>query len=72
MKLFSSRYLTLQCTFAICILLLIIYILFINYYKKLTSDYPIKSIEDPFAENDWLAWNRLMKSVKGIISSSCF
>ena len=34
MKLFSSRYLTLQCTFAICILLLIIYILFINYYKN--------------------------------------
>ena len=24
----------------------------ISYYKKLTSKYPIKSIEDPFAEND--------------------
>ena len=26
----------------------------INYYKKLISKYPIKSIEDPFAENDWM------------------
>ena len=25
----------------------------VNYYKKLTSYYPIKSIEDPFAEEDW-------------------
>ena len=24
----------------------------IEYYKKLTSKYPIKSIEDPFAEED--------------------
>ena len=23
--------------------------------------YKIKSIEDPFAENDWLSWNKLMK-----------
>ena len=28
----------------------------VNYYKKLTSEYPIKSIEDPFAEDDWSAW----------------
>ena len=28
----------------------------INYYKKLVNKYPIKSIEDPFAENDWNAW----------------
>ena len=32
----------------------------INYYKKLTSDYPIKSIEDPFAEEDWPAWKKLL------------
>ncbi len=31
----------------------------INYYKKLTSDYPIKSIEDPFAEDDWEAWKKI-------------
>jgi enolase len=31
----------------------------INYYEKLTSDYPIKSIEDPFAEEDWLAWKKI-------------
>ena len=28
----------------------------INYYKKLISKYPIKSIEDPFAEEDWESW----------------
>ena len=38
----------------------------INYYKKLSSHYPIKSIEDPFAEDDWLAWNRLMKSTNHV------
>ncbi|MDA9624284.1 phosphopyruvate hydratase [Pelagibacteraceae bacterium] len=31
----------------------------INYYKKLTSDYPIKSIEDPFAEDDWGSWKKI-------------
>jgi enolase len=31
----------------------------INYYKKLTTDYPIKSIEDPFAEDDWDAWKKI-------------
>ena len=35
----------------------------INYYKKLTSDYPIKSIEDPFAENDWSAWKKITEAV---------
>jgi len=35
----------------------------INYYKKLTSDYPIKSIEDPFAENDWNAWKKITDTV---------
>ena len=28
----------------------------ISYYKKLISNYPIKSIEDPFAEEDWESW----------------
>ena len=31
----------------------------VNYYKKLTSEYPIKSIEDPFAEDDWSAWKKI-------------
>ena len=31
----------------------------INYYKKLTSNYPIKSIEDPFAEGDWQSWKKI-------------
>ena len=31
----------------------------INYYKKLTTDYPIKSIEDPFAEDDWDSWKKI-------------
>jgi enolase len=35
----------------------------INYYKDLVSKYPIKSIEDPFAEDDWNAWSRLTKEV---------
>ena len=32
-------------------------------YKKLITKYKIKSIEDPFAENDWTSWNKLMKSL---------
>ncbi len=35
----------------------------INYYKDLISKYPIKSIEDPFAEDDWNAWSRLTKEI---------
>ena len=31
----------------------------IKYYKKLISNYPIKSIEDPFAEEDWEAWKKI-------------
>ncbi len=31
----------------------------INYYKNIVSKYPIKSIEDPFAEDDWNAWTKL-------------
>jgi enolase len=38
----------------------------ISYYKKLTSSYPIKSIEDPFAENDWKSWSDLYKKEKKI------
>ena len=35
-------------------------------YVKIIKKYKIKSVEDPFAENDWLAWNKLMKSVKKV------
>ena len=35
----------------------------INYYKKLTSNYPIKSIEDPFAEEDWNSWNKITNEI---------
>ena len=32
-------------------------------YKKLIKKYKIKSIEDPFAENDWISWNKFMTAV---------
>jgi len=35
-------------------------------YKKIIKKYKIKSIEDPFAENDWPAWNKLMRSTKKV------
>ena len=38
----------------------------IQQYKKMIDRYKIKSIEDPFAENDWNSWNKLMKSTKNI------
>ncbi len=31
----------------------------IKYYEKLISNYPIKSIEDPFAEEDWSSWKKM-------------
>ena len=35
----------------------------VNYYKNLTSNYPIKSIEDPFAEEDWEAWKKITSEI---------
>ena len=35
----------------------------IDYYKKLISNYPIKSIEDPFAEEDWESWKKITIAV---------
>ena len=35
----------------------------VSYYKKLTSVYPIKSIEDPFAEDDWMSWEKITKAI---------
>ena len=31
----------------------------INYFKYLVSKYNVKSIEDPFIENDWKSWSKL-------------
>jgi enolase len=38
----------------------------IKEYQKIINKYKIKSIEDPFSENDWIAWSKLMKSVKNV------
>jgi len=38
----------------------------IQEYKKIINKYKVKSIEDPFAENDWISWNRFMKSIKNV------
>ena len=38
----------------------------INEYLKMIKKYKIKSIEDPFAEDDWFAWNKLMKSINNV------
>ena len=35
-------------------------------YKQIIKKYKIKSIEDPFAENDWSSWSKLMKSTKNV------
>ena len=33
----------------------------IDYYLNLIKNYPIKSIEDPFSEDDWDSWKKLTK-----------
>jgi len=38
----------------------------INKYQKIINKYKIKSIEDPFAENDWIAWSKMIKSIKNV------
>ena len=38
----------------------------IQEYIKIIKKYKIKSIEDPFAENDWSSWNKLMKSINKV------
>ena len=38
----------------------------IKEYRKIILKYKIKSIEDPFAENDWLSWTKLMKSINKV------
>ena len=34
----------------------------IEYYSQLIKKYPIKSIEDPFAEDEWKSWEKLTKN----------
>jgi len=36
----------------------------IDYYSELISKYPIKSIEDPFPEDDWKSWTKLTMNTK--------
>ena len=38
----------------------------IKEYLKLVKKYKIKSIEDPFAENDWSAWNSIVRATKNV------
>ena len=38
----------------------------IKAYLKIIKKYHIKSIEDPFAENDWISWNKMMRSVNSV------
>jgi enolase len=38
----------------------------IKKYQKMIIKYKIKSIEDPFGENDWSAWSKLMKFTKNV------
>ena len=34
----------------------------VEYYSELIKKYPIKSIEDPFGEDDWKSWSNLTKN----------
>ena len=36
----------------------------IDYYLDLIDKYPITSIEDPFSEDDWVAWSSFVKFIK--------
>lgn len=38
----------------------------INYYNKLIDNYPIISLEDPFAEDDFSSWKKFMASQKKV------
>ena len=35
----------------------------VKYYKKLIDKYPIASIEDPFAEEDWESWKKITNEI---------
>lgn len=35
----------------------------INYWKRIVTEYPVMSIEDPLAEEDWEGWHALTESI---------
>ncbi len=35
----------------------------VEYFLELSKKYPIKSIEDPFSEDDWVNWNKLTQKI---------
>ena len=35
----------------------------VEYFLELSKKYPIKSIEDPFSEDDWVSWNKLTEKI---------
>ena len=35
-------------------------------YQKIIKKYKIKSLEDPFAENDWTSWSKMMRSINKV------
>lgn len=37
----------------------------ISFYQNLISKYSLLSLEDPFAEDDWESWRKLLEAVKG-------
>ena len=38
----------------------------IKEYNKIIQKYKIKSLEDPFAENDWISWSKIMKTINQV------
>ena len=42
----------------------------IQYYVDLIKKYPISSIEDPFAEDDWESWTSFVKIIKSAIGDN--
>jgi enolase len=39
----------------------------VSYYSRLVSEYPIVSIEDPLAEDDWQGWSDMTAELRGKI-----
>ena len=38
----------------------------IKEYSKIIKKYKIKSLEDPFAENDWISWSKIMRKINQV------
>ena len=38
----------------------------IKEYSKIIKKYKIKSLEDPFAENDWISWSKIMRIINQV------